>query len=228
MAFNGNYQQLAAALINQHAVAGAAGGGPPPAPDPVAKYGGDRMDVERMESHVAKWLSDNCADTNATVLQNARSSMDHASNVYKDKKVAMYETRDDMERLPPNAANPNAFSEEVSRLCKEYNDAHPNWQAAGGDVKSGRFEHLPVKVAPCGLIARRHHSTKTGPDNGHTIGAGAAAEDGSCRGMFMPVAGVEHKSAFWQAHEQFPQRPKFCDFKPSTGANYAPVPYKVA
>ena len=210
-AFNGDYQQLAAALMAQHGVAAAAAG-PPPATDPVAKYGGDRMDVERMESHVAKWLSDNCVDTNATVLQNVRSFMDHVSNVYKDK-IAMYETRCDMERLPPDAANPNAFSETVSRLCKEYNDAHPNWQAAGGDIRSGRFEHLPGKVAPCGLTARRHHGTKTGPDNGHTLGVGVATEDESCRSMFMTVAGVEHKSAFWQAHEQFPQRPEFCDFE---------------
>ena len=71
MAFNGDYQQSAAALINQHSVAGAAAAVPPPAPDPVAEYGGDRVDVERMESHVAKWLSDNCVDTNATVLKNA-------------------------------------------------------------------------------------------------------------------------------------------------------------
>ena len=87
MAFNGDYQQLAAALINQHAVAGAAAAIPPPAPGPVAKYGGDRMDVERMESHVAKWLSDNCVDTNATVLQNVRLFMDHISNVYKDLRI---------------------------------------------------------------------------------------------------------------------------------------------
>ena len=103
MAFNGDYQQLAAALLtNLGAGAGAAAA--PPAPVPVAKYGGDRMDVEHMESHVAKWLSGNCVDTNATVLQNVRLFMDHASNVYKDK-VAMYETRDDMERLSPDAAN---------------------------------------------------------------------------------------------------------------------------
>ena len=225
-AFNGDYQQLAAALMAQHGVAAAAAG-PPPATDPVAKYGGDRMDVERMESHVAKWLSDNCVDTNATVLQNVRSFMDHVSNVYKDK-IALYETRCDMERLPSDAANPNAFSETVSRLCKEYNEAHPNWQAAGGDIRSGRFEHLPTKVAPCGLTARRHHGTKTGPTNGHTIGAGAAAYDESCRGMFATVGGVVHKSAFWQAHEQFPQRPEFCDFEPSAGANHAPEPFTVA
>ena len=208
MAFNGDYQQLAAALINQHAVAGAASPVPPPAPGPVvAKYGGGRMDVKRAESHVAKWLSDNCVDTNATVLQNVRLFMDHISNVYKDK-VAMYETRDDMERLPPGAANPNAFSGAVSRLCKEYNDAHPNWQDNGGDIRPGRFEHLPGKVAPCGLTARRHRGTKTGPDNGHIL-PGAAAEPESCRGMFVAVAGVEHKSAFWQAHELFPQLPEF-------------------
>ena len=152
MAFNGDSQQLAAALIAQHGVAAAAV--PPPAPEPVAKYGGDRMDMERMKSHVAKWLSDNCADTNATVLQNARLFMDHVSNVYKDK-FAMYETRDDIERPPPGAANTNAFSDTVTRLRKAYNDVNPNWQAAGGDVRSGRFEYLPGKVAPCGLHARR-------------------------------------------------------------------------
>ena len=37
----------------------------------------------------------------------------------------MYETRDDMERLPPDAANPNAFSETITRLCNAYNDANP-------------------------------------------------------------------------------------------------------
>ena len=41
------------------------------------------MDVERMESHVVKRLSDNCVDTNATVLQNIRLFMGHVSNVYK-------------------------------------------------------------------------------------------------------------------------------------------------
>ena len=103
------------------------------------------MDVERMESHVAKWLSDNCVDTNATVLQNVRLFMDHVSNAYKDK-VALYETRDDMERLPSDAANPNASSDTVTRLCKDYNDANPNWQAAGGDIRSGRFDYLPAKA----------------------------------------------------------------------------------
>ena len=95
-AFNVYLLLLAAALINHHAVGGAAAH----APDPVAKYGGDRMDVERTESHMTKWLSENCVDTNATVLQNLRLFTDHISNVYKDK-IAVYETRDDMERLPP-------------------------------------------------------------------------------------------------------------------------------
>ena len=225
MAFNGDYQQLAAALINQHTVTGAAAAAPPPPPVPIARYGGDRMDVERMESHVAKWLSDNCVDTNATVLQNIRLFQDHASNVYKDK-VALYEARDDMERLPPGAANPKAFSDMVTRLCKIYNDANPNWQAAGGDIRSGRFVYFPEKVAPCGFHARRHHGTKTGADNGHTIG-GAGGVDESCRGMFATVASAVHQSAFWQAHEQFPQRPEFCDFSPSTGGSSAPVPFTV-
>ena len=86
---------------------------------------------------------------------------------------------------------------------------------------------MPEKVAPpCGQAARRHHGTKTGPDNGHIL-AGAAAQPETCRDMFMTVAGVVHHSAFWQAHEQFPQRPEFCDFKESTGSNSAPVPFTV-
>ena len=161
-----------------------------------------------MESHVAKWLSsDNCVDTNATVLQNAPLFMDHASNVYKGK-VAMYETRDDIGRLPPGAANPNAFSETVTRLCKVHNGTNPNWQAAGGDIRPGRFEYLPEKVASCGLHARQHHCTKTGPANGHTIG-GAGGYDEPCRGMFSTVVGIVCQSAFGQAHGQFPQRPEF-------------------
>ena len=54
-AFNGDYQPLAAALIAQHGAAASAVVPPPPR-EPIAKYGGDRMDVEHMESHVAKWL----------------------------------------------------------------------------------------------------------------------------------------------------------------------------
>ena len=52
------------------------------------------MDVERMESHFAKWLSDNCVDTNATVLQNVRLRLSFTaklprashSTTKKDKK----------------------------------------------------------------------------------------------------------------------------------------------
>ena len=50
--------QLAAALIAQHGVAAAAAAVPPAPPEPIAKYGGDRMDVERMDSHVANSLAD--------------------------------------------------------------------------------------------------------------------------------------------------------------------------
>ena len=135
------------------------------------------------------------------------------SNVYKDK-VALYEARGGryMERLPSGAANPNAFSDAVTRLSKAHNDAHPDWQYNGGEIRSGRFEYLPEKVAPCGLNARRHHGTKTGPDNGRTIGGAAGAPE-SCRGMFPAVAGTVHHYAFGLAHEQFPQWPGFCDFK---------------
>ena len=84
-----------------------------------------------------KFLSDNCVDTNATVLQNIRTFLDHVSNVFKDQLV-LYETRDDMERIPPDAVDTNAFSNIVTQKQKEWNDAHPGWQAGGGDVRLGR------------------------------------------------------------------------------------------
>ena len=67
------------------------------------------MDIERVESSMKKFLSDNCVDTNATVLQNSRTFLDHASNVFKDS-IVLYETRDDMERMSPGAADTNSFS----------------------------------------------------------------------------------------------------------------------
>ena len=62
--FNGDYQQLAAALLQQAGVVGAAaqGGGiaqgGPAVSVPVAHYAGDKLDIERTESHVAKWLTE--------------------------------------------------------------------------------------------------------------------------------------------------------------------------
>ena len=144
-------------------------------------------------------FSENCADTNATVLHNIRTFLDHVYNVFKDQ-VFLYETRDDMERTAPDAVETNAFSNMVTRLQKEYNDLHPKWQAQDGDVRMRRFEYLPDKIVPCGLDARRHHSTKTGPTNGHPIGGGA---EESSRGMWHNA----NKSAFWQPHEQLPQLP---------------------
>ena len=80
----------------------------------------------------------------------------HLQRLQRQKSLCM-RRGDDMERLTPGSANPNAFSDIVTRLCKEYNDAHPTWQAFfGGDVRSARFEYLPVKVAPCALTARRN------------------------------------------------------------------------
>ena len=207
-AFNGDYQQLATALLVQAGVAGAAGGGAgggaAAAPEPVAKYAGDYMDIEKVEASAQRWLSENCVDTNATVLQNVRVFMDHISNVYKDK-VYLYETRDDMERLAPDAPNPNAFSDMVDRLCKLHNDNHPLWRTDGDDIRPARFEYLPEKVVPCALNARRRHGAKTGPPNG-----GPGNE--SCRGMYQ--AG-NNKSAFWKAHIQYPQLPEYTDFHPA-------------
>ena len=121
-----------------------------------------------------------------------------------------------MERLPPDAPNPNAFSDMVDRLCKEHNDGHPQWQVAGGDVRPARFEYLDEKVASCGLTARRNHGTQTGPENG-------APANESCRGMYAAGA---NKSAFWKAHIQHPQLPEYCDFYESVGHS-APVPIDI-
>ena len=35
------------------------------------------MDIERIESSMKKFLSENCVDTSATVLQNIRTFLDH-------------------------------------------------------------------------------------------------------------------------------------------------------
>ena len=67
-----DYQQLAQTLLANVAAAGGAagavaGGGAAPAAA-TAHYRGDHMDIERIESSMKKFLSDNCVDTNATVL----------------------------------------------------------------------------------------------------------------------------------------------------------------
>ena len=124
-----------------------------------------------------------------------------------------------MKRNAPDAVDTNAFSNMVTRLQKEYNERNPDWQAGGGDIRMGRFEHLPEPVVPYGLTARRHHGTKNGPDNGH----GPAGNEESCRGMYHKYHNMA-KSAFWQAHEQFPQLPEFTDFDEAVNAVTAPQP----
>ena len=129
-----DYQQLAQSLLaNIAAVPGAAPAAAGANAGGTAHYNGDHMDIERIESSMKKFLSDNCVDTNATVLQNIRTFLDHVSNVFKDS-VVLYETRDDMERMSPDAADTNAFSNMVTRLQQEYNDNHPGWQAVGGSA----------------------------------------------------------------------------------------------
>ena len=187
-----DYQVLADTLLNNIAAAGglapgAAAGAGAAHGDTTVRYSGDHMDIERVESSMKKFLSENCVDTNATVLQNIRTFLDHVSNVFKNE-VCLYDTRDDMERLPPDAVDTNAFSKMVERLKKEWNDAHPTWQDEDGDVRLGRFEYLAEKVVPCGLRARRHHGTKTGPPNGH----GPAGDPESCRGIWSNL----HRSAW--------------------------------
>ena len=183
-----DYQQLAQALIANVAAAGVAPAAVAANAGGTAHYSDDHMDIERIESSMKKFLSNNCVDTNATVLQNIRTFLDHVPNVFKDG-VVLYETRGDMERIPPDAVDTNAFSNMVPRLQKEYNDAHPGWQAASGDVRMGRFEYIPEKIVPCGLTERRHHGTKNGPPNGH----GPPGAEETSQGMWHNA----HKSAFW-------------------------------
>ena len=115
-----DYQQLAQTLlVNVAAAAGLAPGAVAGAgaanADTTARYSGDHMDIERIESSMKKFLSVNCVDTNATVLQNIRTFLDHVSNVFNNE-VCLYATRDDMERLSPDAEDTNAFSHMVTRL----------------------------------------------------------------------------------------------------------------
>ena len=89
-----DYQQLAQSLLaNIGAVPGAAPAAGGAHAASTAHYNGDHMDIERIESSMKKFLSDNCVDTNATVLQNIRTFLDHVSNVFKDM-VVLYETRE--------------------------------------------------------------------------------------------------------------------------------------
>ena len=74
----------------------------------------------------------------------------------------------------------------------------------------GRFEYIPEKIVLCGLTARRHHGTKTGPVNGH----GPPGAEETSQGMWHNA----HKSAFWQAHLAYPQLPEFEDFYEAAGA----------
>ena len=68
-----DYQQLAQTRLANIAAAGGAagagagaGGGAPPAAV-AAHYGGDHMDIERIESSMKKFFSENYVDTIATV-----------------------------------------------------------------------------------------------------------------------------------------------------------------
>ena len=112
-----DYQQLAQSLLaNIAAVPGAAPAAAGANAASTVHYNGGHMDIERrIESPMKKFLSDNCVDTNATVLQNSRTFLDHVPNVFKGM-VVLYETRDDIERISPDAAETNAFSKMVTRL----------------------------------------------------------------------------------------------------------------
>ena len=108
-----DYQQLAQALLQNVAAAGVAPAAGAANAGTTAHYSGGHMDVERVASSMKKFLSENCVETNATVLQNIRTFLDHGSNVFKDG-VVLYQTRDDMERIPPGAVDTNAFSNMVA------------------------------------------------------------------------------------------------------------------
>ena len=92
-----DYQVLADTLLNNIAAAGglapgAAAGAGAAHGDTTVRYSGDHMDIERVESAMKKFLSENCVDTNATVMQNIRTFLDHVSNVFKIE-VCLYDTR---------------------------------------------------------------------------------------------------------------------------------------
>ena len=222
---NAQIQALITGVVNGFApggpahVAPAAAAAPAVLAPPVA-YGGSSSDFEKIESGVAKFVETNCVDVDATPLQNVTCFLAHCANVYK-VHVATFDTRDDMERFEPSASNPNAFSERVDELAKAFCDSHgpaaaSPWPSAGGDIRPAYIAHLADRIAPQGIFARRRHGTKSGPDNGHVLPGGAGAE--SCRGLFTAL----EKSAFWQAHEQFPQLPEYVDFAVSAGPNTAP------
>ena len=115
-----DYQVLTNTLLGNIAAAGglapgaAAGAGAAHA-DTTVRYSGDHMDIERIDSPMKKFLSENCVDTNATVMQNIRTFLDHVSNVFKNE-VCLYDTRDGMERLPPDAVN-YWLPQALCRLC---------------------------------------------------------------------------------------------------------------
>ena len=77
-----DYQQLAQALIANVAAAGVTPAAGAANAGSTAHYSGDHMDIERVETSMKKFLSDICVDTNATVLQNIRTFLDHVSNVF--------------------------------------------------------------------------------------------------------------------------------------------------
>ena len=96
-----DYQQLAQSLLaNIGAVPGAAPGAGGAHAASTAHYNGDHMDIERIESSMKKFLSDNCVDTNATVLQNIRTFLDHVPNVFKDSAV-LYKENERYAKCPP-------------------------------------------------------------------------------------------------------------------------------
>ena len=99
-----------------------------------------------------------------------------------------------MERMLPDAANPNAFSDALVRLTKDYADANPGDVARlhGGDVRPVRYEWSDEKTVMIGLTFRRHLGTKHGPGTGQIGGE-------SCRGLCSHLNGVINRSAWWQA-----------------------------
>ena len=78
-------------LANVAAAGGAAGavaGGGAAHAAATPQYSGDHMDIERIESSsMKKFLSENCVDTNATVMQNIRIFLGHVPNVFKYQVV---------------------------------------------------------------------------------------------------------------------------------------------
>ena len=73
-------------------------------------------------------------------------------------------------------------------------------------MRMGRFEHLPENIVLCGLRARRHHGTKTGPLVRTTVTGLLSSVATS--GVTLPMAS---HGALWRRYNRPRVRPPAVD-----------------